>query len=209
MNMKQELRRAGEAVTPVLCEGAAAAWKLCGAARTKLERSVRDCIDRRNQPEMVYISVPGRLREEDIRLMMEAARSVYLSGRIPVCPYLMFPVDGVPLETARMEADRRMRFRLMDRCQTFLMSVDGRDVGGGQPRHYAGHGDSDGSGCRRTACRTSAAPGSPHGTGGVLNRTPQSRQGRKGVQHEGNQHGGTAEDGRSGGACPPGVRRTR
>ena len=91
MNMKQELRKAGEAVTPVLCEGAAATWKLCGAARTKLERSVRDCIDRRNQPEMVYISVPGRLREEDIRLMMEAARSVYLSGRIPVCPYLMFP----------------------------------------------------------------------------------------------------------------------
>ena len=121
MNMKQELRKAGEAVTPVLCEGAAAAWKLCGAARTKLERSVRDCIDRRNQPEMVYISVPGRLREEDIRLMMEAARSVYLSGRIPVCPYLMFPVDGVPLETAQMEVDRRMRFRLMDRCQTFLI----------------------------------------------------------------------------------------
>ena len=121
MNIKQELRRAGEAVTPVLRDGAAAAWKLCGAARKRLEQSVRDRVNRRNQPEMVYISVPGRLREEDVRLMIEAARSVYLSGRVPVCPYLMFPVDGVPLETARLEADRRMRFRLMDRCQTFLI----------------------------------------------------------------------------------------
>ncbi|MBQ9348778.1 MAG: hypothetical protein IJT94_15815 [Oscillibacter sp.] len=121
MNMKQELRRAGEAVTPVLRDGAAAAWKLCGAARKKMEQGVRSCIDRRSQPEMVYISVPGRLREDDVRLMMAAARGVYLSGRIPVCPYLMFPVDGIPMETARKEADLRMRFRLMDRCQTFLI----------------------------------------------------------------------------------------
>ena len=121
MSIKQELRKAGETVTPALRSGATAAWKLCGAARTRLERSVRDCIDRKNQPEMVYISVPGRFREEDIRLMMEAARSVYRSGRIPVCPYLMFPVDTIPVEPAEMGADRRMRFRLMDQCQTFLI----------------------------------------------------------------------------------------
>lgn len=121
MNMKQELRRAGETVRPAVCAGASAAWKLCGTVRTKLKQSVRNRLNQRNQPEMVYISVPGRLREEDIRLMMETARSVYFSGKIPVCPYLMFPVDGIPQETAVMDTDRRMRFRLMDRCRTFLI----------------------------------------------------------------------------------------
>ena len=121
MKIKEDLWRAGGAVRPALDSGAAAAWKLCGAARTKLERSVRDCLNRRGQPEMVYISVPGRLREEDIRLMLDAVRSVYFSGRIPVCPCLMFPVDGASPEREDMDADRRMRFRLMDRCQTFLI----------------------------------------------------------------------------------------
>ena len=106
MNLKRETERAG--------------WggRVVGALRTRARNRLRE---RRCKPELVYISVPGGVREEDIRLMMEAVRSVYISGRIPVCPCLMFPAVGVMREPAAAEADRRMRLRLMDVCQSFLI----------------------------------------------------------------------------------------
>ena len=120
MNFNQEMKRVGRAVKPPVRAGLAAAGRVAGKLRRRARDCLRDQMNRRRQPEMVYISAPGRIREEDIRVMMEAARSVYCSGRIPVCPYLMFPVDGVTPETS-VEAGRKMRFRLMDRCQVFLI----------------------------------------------------------------------------------------
>ena len=117
MSIKQELRRAGEVIRPSILAGMNAASEKTRPLRANLKESL---CGRDSQPEMVYISVSDCLSEEGIREAMTAVKSVYRSGRIPVCPRVMFPSDSVPA-AVDAQTERKMRFRLMDVCQSFLI----------------------------------------------------------------------------------------
>ncbi len=111
MRIKEKLRRMREVLQPSVRAGMSAA---SGKAAYPHERRGTG-----RQPEMVYISVPGCLREDDVRTTMEAVRDVYRSGRIPVCPCVMFPSDSV-FGAVDAQSERKMRLRLMDVCESIL-----------------------------------------------------------------------------------------
>ena len=161
MRIKQKLRRLGKAVEPAVYSGLATASRKAVELRAWTEKRIRDHMARHTQPEMVYLCVPGWDTEEEIRDAVRSARSIYESGKIPVCPYMMFP--NTFMDSAQNRADSmKMRFRLLDTCQSVL------DVGGGPPRHPAGQGDSDESGKRRRAKFPPPCPRRPGPALGIL-----------------------------------------
>lgn len=120
MRIKEELRRLGKAAEPAVYSGLAAASRKAVELRAWTEKRIRDHMARHSQPEMVYLCVPGWDTEEDIRDAVRSARIIYESGKIPVCPYMMFP--NTFMDSAQNRADSmKMRFRLLDICQSVLI----------------------------------------------------------------------------------------
>jgi hypothetical protein len=112
MDVKQELRRVRREIEPTVRAGLNAAEEL-GA---ELKRRVEERLDRRDQPKIVYICSRGCFGEDEIRQSIEASRKAFRAGMVPACPHVMFPTDAdSPI------VKRKMKYRLMDACDIFLI----------------------------------------------------------------------------------------
>ena len=115
MDFKQELRRVRREIQPVILAGVDIAEELGG----ELKSRVAECLDRRDRPKIVYICSHGCYGEEEIRESIEASRKAFRAGMIPACPHVMFPTDADnPI------VKRKMKYRLMDACDIFLICGD-------------------------------------------------------------------------------------
>ena len=115
MDVKQELRRVRREIQPAVRAGLNAAEEL-GA---ELKRRVEERLDRRDQPRIVYICSRGCFGEDEIRESIEAQKTVFRAGMVPACPHVMFPTDADnPI------VKRKMKYRLMDACDIFLICGD-------------------------------------------------------------------------------------
>ena len=115
MDFKQELRRVRREIQPVILAGFDIAEELGG----ELKSRVAECLDRRDRPKIVYICSHGCYGEEEIRESIEASRKAFRAGMIPACPHVMFPTDADnPI------VKRKMKYRLMDACDIFLICGD-------------------------------------------------------------------------------------
>ena len=112
MNVKQELRRVRGEIQPVILAGVDIAEELGEEVR----RRVAEYLNRRDRLKIVYICSHGCFSEDEIRESIEAQKTVSRAGMVPACPHVMFPSDRKkPLEM------RKMKYRLMDVCDVFLI----------------------------------------------------------------------------------------
>ena len=112
MDFKQELRRVRREIQPVILAGVDIAEELGG----ELKSRVAECLDRRDRPKIVYICSHGCYGEEEIRESIEASRKAFRAGMVPACPHVMLPTDRkCPV------VKRKMKYRLMDVCDVFLI----------------------------------------------------------------------------------------
>ena len=115
MDFKQELRRVRREIQPVILAGVDIAEELGG----ELKSRVAERLDRRDRPKIVYICSHGCYGEEEIRESIEASRKAFRAGMVPACPHVMFPTDADnPI------VQRKMKYRLMDACDIFLICGD-------------------------------------------------------------------------------------
>ena len=115
MNFRQELRRVRREIQPVILAGVDIAEKIGG----ELKSRVAECLDRRDRPKIAYICTRGCFDEDEIRECIAGQRMAFRAGMVPACPRIMFPSDRKkPLEM------RKMKYRLMDVCDVFLICGD-------------------------------------------------------------------------------------
>ena len=112
MDVKQELRRVRREIQPAVRAGLNAAEEL----GEELKRRVEERLDRRDQPKIVYICSRGCFGEDEIRESIEAQKAVFRAGMVPACPHVMFPTDR-----KHPVVKRKMKYRLMDVCDVFLI----------------------------------------------------------------------------------------
>lgn len=111
MNVRNELRRVRGEIRPVIQTGIDIAGEL--------KSRVAECLDRHDRPKIAYICTRGCFDEDEIRECIEGQRMAFRAGIVPACPHIMFPSDRKkPLEM------RRMKYRLMDVCDVFLICGD-------------------------------------------------------------------------------------
>ena len=111
MNVRNELRRVRMEIRPVIQTGIDIGGEL--------KSRVAECLDRRDRPQIAYICTRGCFNEDEIRECIEGQRMAFRAGMVPACPRIMFPSDRKkPLEM------RRMKYRLMDVCDVFLICGD-------------------------------------------------------------------------------------
>ena len=115
MDFKQELRRVRGEIQPVILTGLNIAEELGEEVKSR----VAERLDRRDRPKIVYICSHGCFGEEEIRESIEASRKAFRAGMVPACPHVMFPTDAdTPI------VRRKMKYRLMDVCDIFLICGD-------------------------------------------------------------------------------------
>ena len=111
MNVRNELRRVRGEIRPVIQTGIDIAGEL--------KSRVAECLDRRDRPKIAYICTRGCFDEDEIRECIAGQRMAFRAGMVPACPRIMFPSDRKkPLEM------RKMKYRLMDVCDVFLICGD-------------------------------------------------------------------------------------
>jgi len=83
-----------------------------------------------NGPKLVYICAPLRGDvEQNIAFARQKAKEVFLEGKVPVCPHLMFPPFADPADPVQDQMAREMGLRLIEVCQEVRVYGEERTVG--------------------------------------------------------------------------------